>query len=304
MATHPKNIVPFSFDPNAVDFSQFDEQLNALPLTEPGPLEAERVGFVPASGIVGEPLSVQVDRFLAFAVGIKTKIVPGSVIAERLKVKVQELTAQGRPVGGKMRRELRNAIRDDLLRQAFCKTTTVRCWIDRRGWLFVDTSSRNMADVCLSRLREAMGSFPAVPPRAATAKAAFRAWVRQNGAPAPFDLGDSCVLSIPASGATWTGKKINLCGKEVAEHLDAAAEFDRIGLQFAERLAFTLDANCIVRQLKSVSEDTASGAEDGSNEEMTPAMALAANVLLVASDAAELFNAIDARLVNPLEEAA
>lgn len=304
MATHPKNIVPFSFDPNEVDFSQFDEQLAALPLTEPGALEAERVGFVPPSGIDGEPLCVRVDRFLACAVGIKTKIVPASVIAERLKAKVQELAAQGRPVGGKMRRDMRNAIRDELLRQAFCKTTTIRCWIDRRGWLFVDTSSSNMAEVCLARFREAMGSFPAVPPRAVAAKASFRSWVRQGLAPDPFELGDSCALSIPASGAVWTGKKINLCGKEVAEHLDAGAEFDRIGLQFSERLSFTLDANCVVRQLKSISETSQSGAEDEGGEELTPALAFAANVLLVASDAAELFNAIDAILVKAFKDAA
>lgn len=303
MAIHPKNIIPFVFNADCVDFSQFDEQLNEFPLTEPGPLEAERVGFVPPSGIDGEPLAIHVDRFIACAIGIKTKVVPASVIAERVKVRVQELIAHGFAVGGKRRRELRNEIRDDLLRQAFCKTSTVRCWIDRRGWLFFDTSSRNMAEVCLSRLREAMGSFPASPPVAEVAEIAFASWVRDGSAPNPFELGDSCVLSTP-NGSTWTGKKIDLCGMEVSEHLRAGAEFDRIGLHFAERLAFTLDTDCIVRQLKSISDDPQSGAENDGGEELTPSMRAAANVLLVAGDAAELFSAIDGLLVSPIEKAA
>lgn len=293
MSSYPRNLTPFTFDPS-VDFSNLEEQVGGLPLIEPGALEVGRVGFVPPSGVDGDPLVVRVDRYLAFAVGIKEKVIPASVIHERLKAKIQELGKQGYVVGGKRRRELKREIIDVLLAQAFCKLTVVRGWIDKRGWVFFDTSSVKNAEVCLSRLREAMGSFPAVPVQAAS-RILFGAWVRAGEPPARFGFGDSCVLAIEST--RWTGKGVDLCGEEVREHLKAGAQFDRIGLSFDDRLVFSLDSQCVVRQLACVEEMSEPADEEGDR-------GFEADVLRVAADASGLFTEIVRALQIELAEAA
>lgn len=295
MSTYPRNIIPFVFAPS-IDFSQIEEQLGELPLTEPGPLEAGRVGFVPPSGVDGDPLTVRVDRYIGFAVGFKEKVIPASVVQERLKNKIQELTKQGHPVVGRRRRELKQEIFDELLQQAFCKLSVVRGWIDTRGWLFFDTSSVNNADASLSRLREAMGSFPAVPLKAAS-RLFFSDWIAKGAPPGEFGFGDSCVLAVDGSSTRWTGKGVDLCGEEVREHLKNGARFDRIGLAYAARLVFSLDNQCVVRQLACVEEMPEPAEDEGDR-------GFEADVLRVAADLAVLFEAIVGALQIELARAA
>lgn len=286
MTDLPKNAIAFQFAPSGVDLTNFAERLAEFPLATPGPLEMERVGFLPFSGNEDDPLAVSVDRFLAFAVGLRSKVIPGSVLRERLQEKVREVVAKGGTVTGKERKRLRDAVKDELMRQAFCKLTVIRGWIDRRGWVFFDTSSNNNAELALGEVRKALGSFPAVRPADAAPATVFQRWVREKATEAPFGFGDSCVLALPDSGSRWTGKGVDVCGVEVEEHLNAGSSFERMGLTFNDRLSFTFDVNFAVKQLRWL--DTDDSADEGDDAEAVAA----ANMLRVAGDVSELLNGL------------
>ena len=269
--TLAKNIIPFRFDPKACDFSDLAERVAEHPLAEPGPLELERVGFVSLLSSDDERFIVDSEQYIAFAVGIKKKVIPPSVLNERLKRKVREVaSADQRRVGVKERKRFREAILDDMLRQAFSKLTVVRGWIDKRGWLLVDTSSRPNAELVLSTLRKAMGSFPAVPPQAdKPATLVFDAWITGRAADAGFDFGEECVLATPDSATRWTGRGVDLCGPEVEEHLSAGARVERMGLCFDDRLAFMLDGEMNIRKFKMLDTvfDDAESTDEGEASE-------------------------------------
>jgi recombination associated protein RdgC len=53
---------------------------------------------------------------------------------------------------------------DELLPRAFVRSSRMSAYVDRKnGWLVLDTSSRKSAENALTQIREALGSFPAVP---------------------------------------------------------------------------------------------------------------------------------------------
>lgn len=248
-----RNIIPFVFDPKLVDGSSLQDALAEHPLGDPGPQEMERIGFVPA--VASEPgLFVRsVGNYCAFAVGIKKKILPGSVVNERLQVLVEKITREeGRKVGGKERKRLKDQVLNEMLSQAFVKSSRINAWMDlANGYLFVDASSRNNAELVVTQIREALGSFPAVPAIAGTDRPAatlFYDWLREESATELMALGDECVLK--SDETTWTGKHVDLCGAEVEEHLDAGSMPKRLGLTFNERVTFLLDDELVVRKFK------------------------------------------------------
>jgi recombination associated protein RdgC len=271
----PSNLILFQFDADAVDLSQFAEQASEFPLTEPGPLELERVGFVPLSERDEKKLAVRAGNYTAFAVGIKTKVVPGSVVRERVRVELRKAIENGEPSSGRLRKRIRENVMDELLARAFCKLTVVRGWVDHRGWLLVDTGSANAAELVVSTLRKAIGSMPATRPVSEALGVVFSEWVKSGeadpGSPdsASFGLGDSCTLVTPGGGPRWTGRDVDLLGMEVKEHLGAGARFERMGLTFGGMFSLTLDVNCVVRQLRVMDqmEEPSSDDEDEIDED-------------------------------------
>lgn len=281
---YPKNAIAYKFNPSEVDLSQLADKLAENPLREPGPLELECVGFLPQTGIAGDPFTISIENFLTFAVGIRKKVLPASVINERVTAKVRELLAKGEHVGSKVRKRLKESITDELMRVAFNKLTVIRGFIDKRGWVFFDTSSVKNAELALSEVREALGSLPAIPPQAGAISQTFGHWVRNGECPEDFAFGDSCVLMLPDAGSRWAGKGVDVCGVEVEEHLNAGSIFERLGLTYKDRLSFTFDNVFVVKSLKWLDTDEERELPEDIEE------ALQATLLHIGGDVTELLN--------------
>jgi recombination associated protein RdgC len=248
-----RNIIPFQIAPKSVARAAMQDAFSTHALTDLGPLELERVGFVPA--VPGQPdLFVrEVGQFAAFSIGINKKILPASVVNERLGKKVAEIAEkEGRKVNSKERKRLRDDIVTEMLKQAFVKSSRINAWIDfKNGFVFVDASSRKNAELVVSEVRKALGSFPAIPHEPAidvTVQGTFYEWLRNESATEQMALGDECVLA--SEETTWAGKHVNLCGTEVSEHLDAGSMPKRLGLSFDDRSTFLLDDELVVRKFK------------------------------------------------------
>src|SRR3989344_4787233 len=101
----------------------------------------------------------QVEEALAKAPFMdESKVLPGSVLARRVKEKAERIEQEtGRKPGKKESNELKDEAKLDLLPMAFTKQGSMWVWIETTSRLLVlDTSSQGRADEVVTLLIEAL----------------------------------------------------------------------------------------------------------------------------------------------------
>ncbi|MHB8742060.1 MAG: recombination-associated protein RdgC [Sulfuricaulis sp.] len=229
--------------------------LGRFPLREPGPLERRVAGFVKPCEEAKGLVYVGDGDLALVCLGVNERSVPPHAIAEALEERVRKIQSQeDRVVGKKERARLKDEVIDELLPRAFVRRSLTRAYLDfHTGWIVVDTASRKNAELLVSALRQAMGSFPAryldtqVPVRAQ-----FTQWLVNGQACDAFEFGDECELrSSQKNGGKWVGRNVDLLSDEVGEHLVAGKQAVRLGLSHNEAMDFVLSEDLIVRKAKS-----------------------------------------------------
>ncbi len=159
----------------------------------------------------------------------------------------------GKRPGARERKRLKEEVLTDLLPRAFIRLSKRNAYLDTaQGWLVVDTASRKAAEESVSQLREALGSFPAVPMAAEESpRALMTDWLAHGKLPKGLSLSDECELRDPVeAGAVVRCRRQELETDEVREHLKSGKQVFQLGLVFDERLAFTLGEDLVVRKLR------------------------------------------------------
>lgn len=231
-----------------------DEALGQHLLKAPGPLELQSTGFVSPMG----PSELELSRTLMDAtfitLGEERKLLPGSVLQRELTKRLDHIReTEGRGTSGRERRRLRDEILTTLLPQAFVQARRLRGFLDvAGGWAVIDTSSRKQAETYVTRIREALGSFPAVPVNAeCSPRALMTAWVDGEPLPEGFALGDRAELRDPVDGgARVTLRDQELGAEEVLEHLKGGKQVFALELVFEGRLSFVLGDDLVLRKLR------------------------------------------------------
>ncbi|MEO8778066.1 MAG: recombination-associated protein RdgC, partial [Rhodanobacter sp.] len=105
----------------------------------------------------------------------------------------------------------------------------------------------------LTEVREALGSFPAVPlaPEEGP-RVLMTDWLANGNLPAGLTLGDECELRDPATatGAIARCRRQDLDAEEVKEHLRNGKQVFMLGLTFDDRIDFVLGEDLVIRKLK------------------------------------------------------
>ncbi|MBP8742140.1 MAG: recombination-associated protein RdgC, partial [Pseudoxanthomonas sp.] len=118
-----RNLTFFRF-PTTHDFSRLDELLPEAALKPVGPLELSSRGFISPFGRGEDLLSHRIGDAIWLAVGGEDKILPGSVVNDLLAQKVAELEErEGRKLGGRARKRLKDDLLHELLPRAFVKSS-------------------------------------------------------------------------------------------------------------------------------------------------------------------------------------
>ncbi|MEW9571866.1 recombination-associated protein RdgC [Rhodanobacter sp. Si-c] len=271
-----RNLTLFRFSPAvADDLKRLDEALGEHRLRPCGPLEMFTKGFVPPVGRGDEaPLTHAVKHCTWLTVGGEDKLLPAAVVNDELQRKVRKIAEEeGRKVGGRERKRLKEDLLTELLPRAFVRSSRMSAYVDtKHGWLVLDTSSRKSAENALSQIREALGSFPAVPlaPEEGP-RALMTDWLANGTLPAGLAFGDEVELRDPATatGAIAKCRRQDLDAEEVKEHLRNGKQVFQLGLVFDERLSFVLGEDLIVRKLKFldvVMDELGDSFEDASAE--------------------------------------
>ena len=252
-----RNLTLFRFSPAvAEDLQRLDEALGEHRLRPCGPLEMGTRGFVPPVGRGEEgALTHAVNACTLLTVGGEEKLLPAAVVNDELQRKVQKIAEEeGRKVGGRERKRIKEDLLTELLPRAFVRSSRMSAYVDRKhGWLVLDTASRKSAENALTQVREALGSFPAVPlaPEEGP-RVLMTDWLANGKPPAGLMLGDECELRDPATatGAIARCRRQDLDAEEVKEHLRNGKQVFQLGLVFDDRISFVLGEDLVLRKLK------------------------------------------------------
>ena len=291
-----RNLTFFRF-PTTHDFSRLDELLPEAALKPVGPLELSSRGFISPFGRGEDLLSHRIGDAIWLAVGGEDKILPGSVVNDLLAQKVAELEErEGRKLGGRARKRLKDDLLHELLPRAFVKSSRTDALLDlEHGFLAVDSSSRKSAEAVASEIRRALGSFPAIPPNAEVApRSILTGWIAGEPMPDGLTLGEECELKDAMDGgAVVKAQHQELLSDEIAKHLEAGKQVTRLALNLDDHLSFVLGEDRVVRKLKFL-EGAVDQLESTERDDLRAE--LDARFALLAGEARRLFLVLESAL--------
>ena len=258
------------------------------PLRPVGPLEFFTVGFVPAQpdaesvewiGTAAYVIAARQERML------RTHQVNDEVYRRAQKISEEE----GRKVGSRERKRIKEDVIATLLPHAPIRTTRMPCLINTaEHWIAVDTPSRKVAEACVSLLRAALGSFPVVPLAPDTApELLLTDWLSHGYTDDGFQhwqLGDECELREPATtrGAIARYKRQSLDAEEVQENLRNGKRVRELGVVINDNCSAVLTADLVLKRLKFLD---GAGFDDAESREQLQAL----QVLELTRVATEIF---------------
>lgn len=219
-----------------------------------GPLEMATYGFVSPLGRDSDELAVRVGNAVWITLGGEERILPGAVVNEALAQRIEELEEQqGRKPGGRMRRQMKDDLVQELMPKAFTKPVRLDAYLDLdRNFIAVDTTSRKKAEAMISHIRRAAGSFPALPLNAEVApRAVLTGWISGDPLPGALDLGEECELhAADNEGAAVRCTRQDLESDEIARHLESGKQVTRLGLQMDDRVSFVFGEDLVLRKIR------------------------------------------------------
>lgn len=252
-----RNLTLFRFQQDtAEDLARLADALADHRLRPCGPLELFTRGFVPPIGRGEEAaLTHAVQACTWFVLGAEDKLLPAAVVNDELYHRVQKIAEEeGRKVGGRERKRIKEDLLNELLPRAFTRSSRTSAYVDTTNlWLVIDSASRKNAEQLLTQIREALGSFPAVPtaPKESP-RVLMTDWLTNGTLPAGLALGDEVELRDPSSntGAIARCRRQDLESEELKEHLRNGKQVYQLGLVFDERISFVLGEDLVVRKLR------------------------------------------------------
>ena len=268
-----KNLTLFRFpEATAKAIKKLDTALDAKRLRPCGPMELSTRGFISPFGRDSEELTHQIGAFMLVTIGGEDRLLPSVVVNEELAARLAKRSEkQGRKIGAKERKQLKEEVISDLLPRAFIRPSRLSAYLDaEQGWFVVDTASRKAAEEAVNQFREAVGRFPAVPAAPEESpRTLMTDWLIRGKVPKGLVLSEECELRDPAeSGAIVRCRRQDLESDEVREHLKSGKQVFQLGFEFDGRVGFVLGEDLVVRKLRfldsvqdELGEDTAESAK-------------------------------------------
>lgn len=217
--------------------------------------ELTTYGFIAPFG-KGEdaPLVHVSGDFMLISARKEERILPGSVVNDALKEKVEEIeTEQMRKVYKKERDQLKDEIIQAFLPRAFIRrSATFAAIAPKQGVILVNASSPKRAEDLLSTLREVVGSLPVRPVTVKTAPTAVMTeWVKTSQTAEHFFVLDECELrDTHEDGGVVKCKRQDLTSDEIQLHLSTGKVVTQLSLAWQDKLSFVLDDKLGIKRLK------------------------------------------------------
>ena len=245
-----KNLQLYRLPKNWADNTgKLEEQLSTLTLQPCSACDLQSIGWIAPRD--GGPLVHSVNRQWLLALGIEQKLLPASVVKQFANDKAKEIEEnEGRRVGRKEMRDLREAMTIELLPRAFVRRRTTFGWIDPvNGWLAIDAASPAKAEEFLEHLRKSVDQLPAKLLQVTQSpSSAMTGWVAEGEAPSHFTLDQDLELRS-AEKATVRYVKHTLEGEEIRQHIAEGKVVTRLAMTWGDRISFLLNENLQIKRL-------------------------------------------------------
>lgn len=256
-----RNLTLFRFVPDAGLATALDAALPDHQLKPVAPLAMASRGWVSPYGRESNVLSHALGSYRLLTLGGEDRLLPPAVVNEAVALKVAALAAdRGRPPGARDRKRLREDVLHDLMPRAFVRPSRLAGYLDLElGWLAIDSASRKTAEGFVAALREALGSFAAIPlDPGESPRAALTGWLRETELPASWQLGEECELKDPVDrGAVVKCRRQDLAADEVRGHLKSGKQATMLEFAFDDHVVFVLDELLVLRKLRFLDAVTA-----------------------------------------------
>ncbi len=238
-----------------LDAEKLEAALASKPARPCASQELATYGFVPPLGKGADaPLVHASQDFLLIAARKEERILPGSVVRDALKEKIDEIEEQQmRKVYKKERDQLKDEIVQTFLPRAFIRRNmTFAAIAPQQGLILVDASSPKKAEDLLSTLREALGSLPVRPLSVKVAPTAtFTDWMKNQQASNGLQLLDECELrDTHEDGGIVRCKRQDLGSDEVQNHLAAGKLVTKLSLAWSDKLSLLIDDKLALKRLR------------------------------------------------------
>ncbi|MED5607961.1 recombination-associated protein RdgC [Pseudomonas sp. JH-2] len=238
-----------------IDADALEKALASKPARPCASQELTTYGFTAPFGKGPDaPLAHASQGFYLVSARKEERILPGSVVRDALKDKVDEIeTAQMRKVYKKERDQLKDEIVQSLLPRAFIRrSSTFAAIAPELGLILVDSASAKKAEDLLSTLREALGSLPVRPLSVKVAPSAtLTDWVKTQEAAGDFFVLDECELrDTHEDGGVVRCKRQDLTSDEIQLHLSSGKLVTQLALAWSDKLSFVLDDKLAIKRLR------------------------------------------------------
>jgi recombination associated protein RdgC len=130
-----RNLTLFRFsEKTARSLKSLEDKLAQHRLRAPGPLELATQGFISPFGRDEEVLTHKVGDFILLNIASERRLLPNSVVNDELSARLKKINEKdGRKVGSKERKRLKDEILTDLLPRAFTKMSRTACYLSCRS---------------------------------------------------------------------------------------------------------------------------------------------------------------------------
>lgn len=217
--------------------------------------EMASYGFAPLYGSRSGTYSFSHQGCHYFRLLEETKLLPASVIKTRLDELVAEKEQeQSREVRPEERQQLKSALINQLIAQAFAQRRDTYIWVDaKNGYCAVSAASAKRTENALAHLREALGgSFPAknFSPRCVVEER-MTSWVTDDkNLPQVFELGNDLTLRSPDDkGGTVRISKQDLTSEEIVVHIHAGKVATDMQLTYEDACSLVLGADLSLKRI-------------------------------------------------------
>ncbi len=215
--------------------------------------QRESIGWIPPLGRGTTSLHHMANGHLLLTMAHQERLLPASVVKEELDERVADIQErEGRKVGSKEKKELREQVEFELLPRVVTRTRKLGLAVSNDGWLVIDTSSFNKAELVVGLLRKTLGSFPAAAPDIQISSSTLLThWLKEGNIPSCFELGEECKLISPDEDkSVVTFRKHELLAEEVKTNIDHGKLVTELQLIWANKIGFKLTETMQMKSLK------------------------------------------------------
>jgi recombination associated protein RdgC len=233
-----------------VSVEALEEMLEQHRFVGCGPMDRDSHGFTEVFG--QDTLTRKAGDAFWLQIRSETKLLPNAAIKREVAERVEEIRErEGRKVGGKEKKRIKEEVIDAMLPTALKVQGVVTATIDPKGgYILVDAASSKKADLVISNILEAIEGIESVRMDFPNSLAGKMADLLLSEDEFVFTPDSALVLKGPGSPAsTARFAQTNLCAPEVVAHLERGLRPVALEMTWNDRITFTLTEPFGIRKL-------------------------------------------------------